>query len=271
MASNKFMADLDLCKNELLNAVVQRLSSAPSNPVIGQIYFNTGDKILYQCVATTPTVEWKAVGDVPITTIKRNGVVLTIVGKAVDIEVPEDVSDLTDEDNIYVSTAGDTMSGNLAMGSHKVTGLADPTADDDAVNKGYVDDAIEALGHFMEFKGVKSTYADLPTTDVKVGDVWLVTADNTEYIAKAITPEIQWEQFGKVFPTMQEAGGTIAIGDTSVTISGIGATSTITSVTILDGNGKEVMADVTRGTGSVTVAFSKAAEEAFTVKVCYFA
>lgn len=44
-----------------------------------------------------------------------------------------------------LDVAGGTMSGNIAMGNNKVTGLAAPTADGDAANKKYVDDAIGAL------------------------------------------------------------------------------------------------------------------------------
>lgn len=38
-----------------------------------------------------------------------------------------------------VAKAGDTMSGNLAMGNNKVTGLGTPSASGDAATKGYVD------------------------------------------------------------------------------------------------------------------------------------
>jgi hypothetical protein len=37
----KFLANWDLAQNQLLNAVIQQLSADPSNPVKGQIYFNT--------------------------------------------------------------------------------------------------------------------------------------------------------------------------------------------------------------------------------------
>jgi len=45
-------------------------------------------------------------------------------------------------DTLKLNKAGDTMSGNLAMGSNKVTGLDTPTDNDDAATKGYVDASI---------------------------------------------------------------------------------------------------------------------------------
>jgi hypothetical protein len=43
----KILSSLDLSKNELQNARIQNLATAPANPVPGQIFFHTGDQVFY--------------------------------------------------------------------------------------------------------------------------------------------------------------------------------------------------------------------------------
>ena len=45
--SKKFLTNLDLTKNQILNVAIHNLSGPPASPVLGQVYFDTTDKRIY--------------------------------------------------------------------------------------------------------------------------------------------------------------------------------------------------------------------------------
>lgn len=53
-----YLANLNLSKNELQNAVIQPLAIAPANPKEGQIYYNSSDKFIYRYDGTA----WGPIG-----------------------------------------------------------------------------------------------------------------------------------------------------------------------------------------------------------------
>ena len=99
----KFVTNVDLNKNELRNAVIQPLSTAPSNPKAGQIYYNSTDSFIYRYNGSS----WGAVGVVysqgsttgaVITGLSANGTVTT--NNVVDLTLT-DYEPVTDA---YVTT-----------------------------------------------------------------------------------------------------------------------------------------------------------------------
>ena len=99
----KFLSNIDLVKNELQNAVIQVLSTAPTSAKEGQIYYNSGDKYIYRYDGTT----WSPIGVVynqdsstgaVITGLAKDGTVTTT--KVINITL----ADYTPVEGGYVST-----------------------------------------------------------------------------------------------------------------------------------------------------------------------
>lgn len=54
----KILSKQNFNQNESKNFVVDNLSSAPSNPILGQVYYNTKDERAYVCIKAGKTPEW---------------------------------------------------------------------------------------------------------------------------------------------------------------------------------------------------------------------
>jgi hypothetical protein len=76
MAKKDYLIDIDLVKNQLLNAVIQVLATAPSSPSEGQIYYNSTEQTLYIRLSST----WLDLGESGSTNLSftRNGTTLTV-------------------------------------------------------------------------------------------------------------------------------------------------------------------------------------------------
>lgn len=80
-------------------------------------------------------------------------------------------------DDTYVNVTGDTMSGALAMGDNKVTGVATPTAGTDATNKNYVDALVAGLSWKQAVRAATTGNISLVGAPATIDGVELVEGD----------------------------------------------------------------------------------------------
>jgi hypothetical protein len=178
--ARKFLVSLDLSKNELLNARLQNLSSDPSSPVAGQIYYNTSAKetrfydgtqwiaggatkygplssrpapskggILYVATDTQTLyvdngTSWVQISvnpqDLEDAISTHNNNTTGVHGVNGDVVGTTDSQTLTNK----VLGTSTSLGADLDADGYKIHFVGTPTSDGDAANKGYVDTELSA-------------------------------------------------------------------------------------------------------------------------------
>lgn len=204
-----FLTPINLSKLELQNAVIQNLGSAPSTPVEGQIYYNTGDKNFYI---------WDGSGWVDLTTqgtsapdadgstkglvqlagdlagtaaspqIASGVIVNADINASANIALSKLATDplargnhtgtqtastISDFDTQVRSSRLDQMAApntDVSFNSKKITSLADPTVAQDAATKAYVDALLQGLDPKTSVRAA-TTAAGTLATSFENGDV----------------------------------------------------------------------------------------------------
>ncbi len=250
--SKKFLTNINLTKNEIQNIVIHKLATAPTSPVLGQIYFNTADEILYQRRASG----WKDIsGSLNDVTAGSTAIAITDNGdNTLNIDVLEATSILkglmspTDKTKLDNATASNTAStivqrdatGNfsandITANDVQITGASGSWTANSAVNKSYVDNLVAG--------GIKiiavidcSTEPNYPSATV--GDAWHVSVAGKIGGASGEVVEVG----DMIVAVNTSAGGTEAsvgsdfiimqknIDDASTTVAGVIRIATLVEV-----------------------------------------
>jgi len=122
----------------------------------------TGDKLAVDAVFTANIV------DLAVTTAKLADAAVTAEKLAFEVYTKSESNDLIAD---KLSLTGGLMSGDIMMGGNSITGLADPTSDQDAATKAYVDNSVPAGTRATRTYAVVTAQNGVPAGGLLIGGV----------------------------------------------------------------------------------------------------
>lgn len=163
--ATKFLTNIDLVKNQILNAVLHIVAGTPSSPVEGQIWYDgTADRLKYHDASGVRT-PWTADGDIPNAEITNAKLATNPLdrGNHTGSQTASTISDLATTVQAYTLDQFADAAADVAMGGFKITGLGSPSAGTDAANRNYVDAAVAGLNWKQSVRAASTAAVTLAT------------------------------------------------------------------------------------------------------------
>lgn len=203
VANMKFLTSLNLSNNELQNALLHKLSSAPGSATAGYVYYNTTDNQVYvyngtafvemtnlsasELLDAIKTVDGASSGLDADLLDGQEGTWYQSRDNHTGTQLASTISDFDTQvrtsrlDQMAIPTA------DVNLNSNKITNLATPTQDTDAANKAYVDAVKQGLDVKDSVRVATTANIDLTTggtltvdgVSLTAGDRVLVKAQTT--------------------------------------------------------------------------------------------
>ena len=169
--AKKVLVNLDLSKNQVLNIALHNLASAPASPVVGQMYYNTTDNVIYFWNGTT----WLSVaGDIQ-EVVAGAGLIGGGSSGSVTLDVNPDGSTLEiSSDAVRIKDLGVTTA-KLADSAVTTAKIADSNVttgkiNDLAVTTGKINDLAVTTGKIADSAVTTGKIADSNVTTIKIAD-----------------------------------------------------------------------------------------------------